>query len=471
MLVEALALLSALTAGAWLAHRHGRPRAAGASTHEEVGLVEPCDGAPQPSTRGLMLIEREPADHVFVAIAEIDRFQSLRRRLGYTLSNELMGGIAARVRAGIGSCEIGRVNRTSVEFVFCAPDIAQARASLLRLSASLERPIDVGGYNFDLSITIGAADGGAGPVDEQLFDWAAAAVAEAQAQHSKVSVADPTATEVVEFDQLAMMRELRSAMRNGELQLHYQPKLRARTDTIEAAEALLRWHHPEHGLIRTDKLVDMAEETGAIRDLSRWVIDRAMADQAWFAGQGHDITVFVNISGVLLSDHNFAQWASERMAGAGGRIGFEVTETAVIRDPDEAIAHLNAFADLGVKIAIDDYGSGLSSLAYLKQLPAHELKIDRMFVSGLAESHRDPLLVRSSIDLAHALEMEVTAEGVDDPLALSLLRVMGCDMIQGYLIAHPLAREELAAFLNEEGYRERVQAPSFDPSWGALKVF
>jgi EAL domain-containing protein (putative c-di-GMP-specific phosphodiesterase class I) len=126
----------------------------------------------------------------------------------------------------------------------------------------------------------------------------------------------------------------------------------------------------------------------------------------------------------------------------------------VTDDPTTAIAHLNRIADAGVKIAIDDYGSGLSSLAYLKQLPAHELKIDRMFVSGLTESHRDPLLVRSSIDLAHAMEMQVTAEGVDDPISLALLKVMGCDLVQGYLISRPLPLDGLISYLVGEHHLE-----------------
>ena len=139
-----------------------------------------------------------------------------------------------------------------------------------------------------------------------------------------------------------------------------------------------------------------------------------------------------------------------------GRIGFEITETAVIGDPDAALANLRDFTQAGIRIAIDDYGSGLSSLAYLKQLPAHELKIDRLFVSGLTDSHRDPLLVRSSIDLAHALEMEVTAEGVDDAMSLSLLRVMGCDLLQGYFISPPLPLDGLTSFLDDASQAERL---------------
>ena len=185
----------------------------------------------------------------------------------------------------------------------------------------------------------------------------------------------------------------------------------------------------------------------------------SVADQARLARAGHDLLVYVNISGVLLPDADFATRALATLKRARGRIGFEVTETAVIQDPDGALANLRRFSEAGIRIAIDDYGSGLSSLSYLKQLPASELKIDRMFVSGLIDSHRDPLLVRSSIDLAHALDMEVTAEGVDDPLALSLLRVMGCDLIQGYLISPPLGVDAFERFLSTFDHREHLSVP------------
>ena len=131
-------------------------------------------------------------------------------------------------------------------------------------------------------------------------------------------------------------------------------------------------------------------------------------------------------------------------------MGFEITETSVIRDPASAIAHLKIFADIGIVIAIDDYGAGLSSLAYLKQLPARELKIDKLFVTQLTSSNRDPLIVRSTIDLAHALEMEVVAEGVETPATMALLAVMGCDMVQGFLISRPLGLDALILFLTED---------------------
>ena len=244
--------------------------------------------------------------------------------------------------------------------------------------------------------------------------------------------------------------DLPAAIPNGELTVAYQPKLHARTGAIAGAEALVRWNHPTRGQVQPDEFIEIAERTGQIRALTEWMLTRTIADQARLAAQGREIEFFVNISAPLLGDPDFAETLLRIAANRTGVIGLEITETAIIDDPQSTLAHLHRFVDAGLKIAIDDYGAGWSSLNYLKQLPAHELKIDRSFISDISRSHRDPLLVRSTIDLAHALGMEVTAEGVDTPAALALLKVMGCDVIQGFLISKPLGLDDLVAFLNDD---------------------
>lgn len=380
---------------------------------------------------------------VFVAMLEVDRFAALRRDIGFRLANAVLAGVAGRIQAELEGCEIGRTGRTSVEFAFRAPDRAAARAALARLGRSLSERIAVEGVTVDLHVLIGAAEVRPGADRDEALDHAAAAID----RHHPLRFAD----EVAEGgpDEVALIRDLRRAIEVGGLELHYQPKFRSRTGAIDGAEALLRWPRAACADVSIERLIRLAESTGAIRDLTEWVVDRAVADQARLAAAGHDLLIYVNISGVLLPDAAFTRALLIKLAAANGRIGLEITETAVIQDPEAALANLRTLADAGVRIAIDDYGSGLSSLSYLKQLPASELKIDQMFISGLIDSHRDPLLVRSSIDLAHALDMEVTAEGVDDPLALQLLRVMGCDLVQGYLISPPLPLDRFEAFLAE----------------------
>ena len=254
--------------------------------------------------------------------------------------------------------------------------------------------------------------------------------------------------------------DLAAAIERGELFLVHQPKMHARSGAIRAVETLLRWQHPVRGLIGPNDFIGLAEEHGLIRRITEWVILRTIAEQRGLAECGHPLDFNVNISARILADRSFAEWAVAAARQAIGPIGFEITETAMIVDPEGALRNLHLFADAGIKIAIDDYGAGLSSLAYLKDLPANELKIDRMFISGLSSSHRDPLLVRSTIDLAHALDMELTAEGVDSPAALALLRVMGCDFVQGFLVAMPMAVGELRIFLDNRAETATQAVPS-----------
>ncbi len=261
----------------------------------------------------------------------------------------------------------------------------------------------------------------------------------------------------------ALAADLDAAVVRGQLFLVHQPKTHARTGEVVGMESLVRWQHPVRGLIGPNDFIGLAEERGEIRRITEWVVRQALIEQRSLALCGHKLECSVNISACLLADEDFGRWLLDTVKDAEGPFGLEITETAMIADPEGALANLHLFADAGLRIAIDDYGAGLSSLAYLKQLPAQELKIDRMFVQGLSTSHRDPLLVRSTIDLAHALGMDVTAEGVDSPAAMALLRVMGCDLMQGYLIAKPLRLGELRAFLDARVERgapfENIQFP------------
>jgi EAL domain-containing protein (putative c-di-GMP-specific phosphodiesterase class I) len=230
----------------------------------------------------------------------------------------------------------------------------------------------------------------------------------------------------------------------------HQPKYNFRSGRIDSAECLVRWRHPTRGMIPPDLFVPMAEDTGHIRALTEWTLEHAVEDQRRLAAAGHTLTLSVNISARLLSDVDFARRAVEIVKQAPHQMGFEITETAVIDNPDVALANIELFARNGVRVAIDDYGAGLSSLAYLKQLPAHELKIDKLFVQNMTNSQRDALLVRSTVDLAHGLGMEVVAEGVETPAAFALLASMRCDLAQGFLVSRPASVDELIAILNDE---------------------
>lgn len=238
------------------------------------------------------------------------------------------------------------------------------------------------------------------------------------------------------------------ALNRGEFHLVYQPKLDVRAKQVTSVEALMRWHHPRDGLRMPDSFIGDTEASGAIDRLTLWAFDRAIADQRWMREtHGVEIIPYVNLSAQLLNQPTIVVALCQRAKMAGVKLGIEITERSVINDPEHAFANIDRLREAGYAIAIDDYGVGLSSLTYLKQIAADELKIDKSFVMALDTSHRDPLIVRSTIDLAHALGMVVTAEGVESPAAYALLSVMGCDLVQGYLIGRPMPLADLAGFL------------------------
>lgn len=250
--------------------------------------------------------------------------------------------------------------------------------------------------------------------------------------------------------------ELAGALENDDIYVVYQPKLDLRTGRYAGVETLLRWLHPVRGQIDPSGLIASAEASGQIHDLSQWVLGRAIADQRMIAASAPGLCFHVNISGESLRFDDFIDKVCRAAQAASGPVGLEITETAFIADPRASFANLNRLVAAGIRVSIDDYGSGHSSLAYLKELPADEIKIDKLFVSGMTRSNRDPLIVRSTIDLAHALGMRVVAEGVESNAALALLRAMGCDMAQGYFISPPLRLGDLAPFLDDAAHLARL---------------
>ena len=385
----------------------------------------------------------------FVLLIDIENFAILRRQHGRARIDALAGEVTATLRELVGGATAISVGRGTIEMAFDSEHRIALTAAIAAIEAAFERPIDVDGEDQQLDLLIGAA---ATPSlrrdDVRLIETAERALTTAQVD--RVAVVHDVTGSPESVDRIALARDLNHAIVRDELFLHYQPKVHVRRQEIASVEALVRWRHPVRGLIQPNDFIPIAEESRGIVALTLWTIRKVITDQRTLAASGHDLTVFINIAGVLLADARFVRQACTLIQASGAKIGFEITETSVIRDPDSAIANLKIFADIGITIAIDDYGAGLSSLAYLKQLPAKELKIDKLFVTQLTSSNRDPLIVRSTIDLAHALDMEVVAEGVETPAALALLSVMGCDMVQGFLISRPIAIDALIEFLNDD---------------------
>jgi EAL domain-containing protein (putative c-di-GMP-specific phosphodiesterase class I) len=248
---------------------------------------------------------------------------------------------------------------------------------------------------------------------------------------------------------LSLMSEMLRSIERGDITNFYQPKYDLRSGRLIGVEALVRWRHPERGMIPPDMFISMAEDTGRIRELTIDVLSRAVRDQARLAERGHLLSFAVNLSGRLLHDDEITETILDIVSPAVGKVVLEVTETSMMENPKTALGILHQFRDAGLELSIDDYGSGLSSLAYLKNIPAHELKIDKAFVMHMDESRQDALLVRSTVALAHSLGLRVTAEGVESAATLALLRSMNCDCAQGYHMSRPIPFDDLAALLDK----------------------
>lgn len=397
-----------------------------------------------------------PAGQVYVCALGLDRFGHMRHAIGHKLAAQTVRMVGNRLAGLAPTCGVARISADMLGFVVIAHGKTAALDEVQRLLVALERPVQVQGEPIDVDLSVGLAPL-AGLAAAASIEQASIALDQARAARTKTAIFDAKAYGDPAAN-LSLMSSLISGIAQGQLELWHQPKFDFRKRVTTGTEALVRWNHPTRGMVFPDVFITMAEETGNIRPLTEWVVRQAIADQKTLADAGHVIDVAVNISGRVLGEPDFVDFCAEVLKGAVGRICFEITETAVIENPEVALAMLDAFADLGIAISIDDFGSGLSSLAYLKRIRGQELKIDRSIVADVTESQRDALIVRSTIDLAHSLGLKVVAEGIETNAVFSLLSAMGCDHAQGYLIARPLPLARLFDFLAEDHDQLRSQA-------------
>jgi EAL domain-containing protein (putative c-di-GMP-specific phosphodiesterase class I)/HAMP domain-containing protein len=400
-------------------------------------------------------LERQAASRAtaHVVLFGVDRFEVVRNAIGFEAMGQLVAALGSRLSSAAGA-PVARVGAGVMGMVLeIEGEERDALAAAARLCSVADEPVKLIGARIDAGLTAGLAraNQATGGLDA-IVDRAGVAVDQARAAGHKAALFDAAAYGDPGAN-LSLMSDLIGALESDQVWMAYQPKLDLRENAITGVEGLMRWNHPERGFIAPDLFIGMAEETGQIRALTEWGVKRAIADQKTLAEAGRRLKVSINVSGRLLSDESFARFALNAVSRAKADLCFEITETAVIDNPEVALGIIDRFAMAGIQVSIDDYGSGLSSLAYLKRIAADELKIDKAFVLSLDESAKDGLLVKSTIDLAHSLGMKVTAEGVETETALALLRGMGCDTAQGYLIARPLALP---------GLIERLEKPALE---------
>lgn len=381
---------------------------------------------------------------LYAAAFGIDRIGEMRRALGYGLGSRLVRELIQRLGRIDDQLSFERLSPDVLGVAFSAPDRDAARVTLERLRAGIEGAAQVAGASVDVRLTIGVAGPGEAGKVRDLTEQAQAALEEAWSAGERFKTFEDGAHSAAS-DNIILMADLRDALSSGALEMHYQPKVRTATGRIESLEALIRWDHQRLGSVEPARFIPVAEKTGDIRELTDWVIDRVLADRARLPDTFLQIPIFINISAQLIGDEAFAESLLKRLLPLAGAIGIEITETAVLANPERALRHLTQIAAAGVKIAIDDYGVGLSSLSYLKQLPASELKLDKLFIADLGQSDRNAMIVQSTINLAHGLGLLVTAEGVGSEETRQMLEIMGCDLIQGFGIARPVPIAQISS--------------------------
>ncbi len=379
----------------------------------------------------------------------LTRIPEIIKTVGHALSERLMRDAAERIRQTATAGFAARASDTA--FLIWLPHAgrAEAIALSLHLLEVLNKPYQEPDVSIDTVPAVGIAmhPDHARAASEllqraEIALFAALRVPQAVAFYDAAS--DPHRPE-----RLSLMGDLRDAIERNDVVLHYQPKMSLREQVIDGAEALIRWQHPKLGFVPPDAFITLAEETGNIHRVTRWVLATAISQLQRWSSQGLNWHVAVNLSARDLHDLELPRRVAHLLALHKVKVEqlrLEITESAVIGEPVIAIQVLRELADLGLRIAVDDFGVGQSSLAYLRKLPVHELKIDKMFVQGLATHADDRMIVRSIVELAHRLGYGVTAEGVEDAAALAYLTKIGCDHAQGHFLAPALDTDRFEHF-------------------------
>jgi EAL domain-containing protein (putative c-di-GMP-specific phosphodiesterase class I)/CHASE2 domain-containing sensor protein len=412
------------------------------------GLVNPVS-----SLANLNALKGNPAGKKQAIIAaRVLNYEEILSTLPPNSERELTDQIVSRLR--VGSPERVLYQGDGGIFAWFEEPRAPFGNHLDALHALFRNPAKVGELPIDLAIAFGVELGSSRSLSNRL---ASALVAADEAAHDglKWKYHDPDTLQDASW-KLSMLSQLDQAIDDGQVWVAYQPKLDLRTNRIIGAEALARWTHPEKGPIAASEFVAAAEQSDRIAKLTDFVLEDAAAAAAAINKRGIAFDVAVNLSARLLADKGFILRVSALLARHGlapSRLTLELTETAAVAGSGEGLDMIAKLRELGIGISIDDYGTGLSTLEYLKKIPANEIKIDQSFVKGMAENRSDRLMVQSTVGLAHSLGRKVVAEGVEQRATLDLLVEMECDIAQGYIIGRPMSLESLAKRITTERKR------------------
>ena len=405
-----------------------------------------------------------PVDPVSVLLLDLNRFKEINDALGHDAGDELLRQIAPRLTAGLrAQDEVARLGGDEFAVLLAAPsDRRKAEVVARGLHENLTAPFLLGDVWLHVEASIGISLAPEhGRTSSEVLRSADVAMYEAKGRGGGYVVYSPD-RDRHDRRRLETVEQLRRALEVGQLVPHYQPQVRLSDGTLHGVEALARWQHPTRGLLPPDDFLALAEQSGLLGRVTEVVLDRALADAAAWRSQGHPVRVAVNLSPRALLDPDLDALLAAALRRHGvppGTLAVEITETALIADPARAKVVAHQLRASGYRVAIDDYGTGYSSLAYLRQLAVDELKLDRLFVRDLGRDPQAYAIVRSTIDLAHSLGLGVVAEGVESAVELQLLDELGCDAAQGFLLGRPMGAAELSRWLSQRPRRRAVASP------------
>ncbi|MET8676692.1 bifunctional diguanylate cyclase/phosphodiesterase [Streptomyces sp. NPDC004647] len=431
-----------------------------ARARAEEQLRDPLTGLPNRQ----WLLERTWAalDHAerigarsALVLIDLDRFRSVNDTLGHLAGDRLLLQIAERLRLALPrGAEAARLGGDEFAVLLPTADsTTSAQRAARQLVATLGSPLDLDGLTLVLEASAGVAVFPDHALDaEGLLRRADVAMYQAKRDRSGVEVYEAKRDGNTP-DRLGLLGDLRRALDAGDVELHYQPKV-GFDGQVVGLEALVRWVHPERGRVSPDEFIAIAESSGLMPHLTEYVLETALSQVAKWRASGLEVPVAVNVSPRDVHSPGFAGAVAARLARHGvppGALQLEITEHVLLEDPQRAADTLAGLTGHGVKMSLDDFGTGYSSLVHLRRLPVSELKIDRSFVARLAIDNEDAEIVRCTVDLAHSLGLLVVAEGVEDDETWERLRDLGCDAVQGWLVAAAMPPDETTAWLRLRG--------------------
>ncbi|MEV3988896.1 bifunctional diguanylate cyclase/phosphodiesterase [Streptomyces sp. NPDC049837] len=431
-----------------------------ARARAEEQLRDPLTGLPNRQwllERTWTALEEAEGEGVRAALVliDLDRFRSVNDTLGHLAGDRLLLQIADRLRLALPrGAEAARLGGDEFAVLLPTADSTTSAQRVARqLAAELSSPLDLDGLTLVLEASAGVAVFPDHALDaEGLLQRADVAMYQAKRDRTGVEVYESKRDSNTP-DRLGLLGDLRRALDAGDVELHYQPKVRF-DGHVAGLEALVRWVHPERGKVPPDEFIAIAESSGLMPHLTEYVLETALGQVAKWRAQGLNVPVAVNVSPRDVHTPGFAGAVAARLARHGvpaGALQLEITEHVLLEDPQRAADTLAGLTGHGVKMSLDDFGTGYSSLVHLRRLPVSELKIDRSFVARLAVDNEDAEIVRCTVDLAHSLGLLVVAEGVEDDETWERLRDLGCDAVQGWLVAAAMPPAETTAWLRARG--------------------